>query len=189
MDIRVLLALACIGVAASCVAPGASAPSAAVSTNEPANVDCPGGKPARAGLHAFGAFIGTWDASRPHDPLVASDYPIGMIAGHISIRCSTDGFVIVEHMHPMFQSPAGQALRVALTELPDDSERVYDHTHQGCRTFQYRSKVLARQLGPEDNDGRVDIVFRSDGATYNPASVRTIDLDLADRLGADTRGC
>ena len=160
-----------------------------MSTRDAGSVDCPSGKAARAGLQNFGAYIGTWDANRPHDPTVASDYVIGIVPGHVSVRCSTDDFVVVEQLHPRFQVPAGTAVRVALTELPDDSEKVYDHTHPGCRVLQYRSHQLAQQLGADDPDGRVDIVFTSESTTYNAAAVRTIVLDLGDRLGVDARAC
>jgi hypothetical protein len=177
-------------VLAACQAPGfASASPAAVTTRDPGEVACPDGKSAKAGLQNFGAYIGTWDANRPRDPTVTSDYVIGIIAGHVSVRCSTDDFVVVEQIHPQFQAPAGTALRVALTELPDDSEKVYDHTHASCRVLQYSSRKLARQLGADDTDGRVDIVFTSESAAYNSAAVKTIILDLGDRLGADARAC
>jgi hypothetical protein len=189
MRLRILLAAACIAVTACCQAPGASRTPASTTTRDPGEVECPVGKPARPGLQNFGAYIGTWETNRRHDTLVAADYVIGTIPGHVSVRCSSDGFVIVEQIHPLFHSPEGQALRVALTEVPEDSETVYDHLHAGCRTFQYRSQALARQLGPDDNDGRVNIVFRSDGDRYNPGSVTSIVLDLVERLGADTREC
>jgi hypothetical protein len=182
------LASAFLGLMPGCVAPGGGgAPS--VTTYDPGSVQCPDGKPPRAGLQNFGAYIGTWDANRPHDPTVTSDYVIGIIAGHVSVRCSTDDFVVVEQIYPQFQAPAGTAVRVALTELPDDSEKVYDHTHASCRVLQYSSQKLARQLGADDTDGRVDIVFTSESTAYNSAAVKTIILDLGDRLGADARVC
>jgi len=67
--------------------------------------------------------------------------------------------------------------------------KVYDHAHAGCRVFQYTSAKLAHQLGADDADGRVNIIFEGDSGTYNPAAVRVILVDLYDRLGADTRGC
>ena len=179
-----------LAIAVACQAPGtASSSPSAVSTRDAGSIDCPSGKAARAGLQNFGAYIGTWDANRPHDPTVASDYVIGIVPGHVSVRCSTDDFVVVEQLHPRFQAPAGTAVRVALTELPDDSEKVYDHTHPACRVLQYRSHQLAQQLGADDPDGRVDIVFTSESIAYNSAAVTTIVLDLGDRLGADARSC
>jgi hypothetical protein len=173
----------------ACQAPGsASAPPPALTTHDPGQVACPEGKAPRPGLQNFGAYIGTWQQNRPHDSQYSSDYAIGIVQGHVAVRCSTDAFVIVENIHPLFATPAGQALRVALTDLPADSTRVYDHTHSGCRVLQYQSGELARQLGADDADGRVDIMFDSSGATYT-GTVKTIVIDLYDRLGADTRGC
>lgn len=178
-----------VGLAACQPAGPAKTSPAAVSNHDAGELDCPSGKPSRDGLSNFGAYIGTWDANHPHDTDVPAEYAIGSIAGRVAVRCSKSGFVVAERIRPQFQSPAGQALRVALTDLPDDAEKVYDHTHGGCRVLQYRSAKLAHQLGARDRDGRVDIVFRSDSATYNPAAVKVIDMDLFDRLGDDTRGC
>jgi hypothetical protein len=185
------LLLAGVALAApGCSAPFASRPSpSAVTPQNQGGVECPDGKPARSGLQNFGAYIGTWDANHVHDGQVTTDYVIGSIPGRVAVRCTDTGYVIVEMIAPRFQSPAGQALRVALTDLPDDAEKVYDHTHAGCRVLQYRSAKLALQLGAADQDGRVDIVFRSETATYNPGAVRSIDLDVFDVLGADTRAC
>ncbi len=169
--------------------PGLSSSPSAASTHDPGNVECPIGKANRAGLVNFGAYIGTWQANRSHDRALSSDYVIGMVPGYVALRCSNDGFVVQEEIHPRFQSPAGQALRIALTEIPDDSNKVYDHAHAGCRVFQYSSGKLAHQLGADDADGRVNIVFEGDSGSYNPAAVRVILMDLYDRLGADTRGC
>src|SRR5204862_8172963 len=143
----------------------------------------------RSGLQNFGAYIGTWDANHVRDGQVTTDYVIGSIPGRVAVRCTDTGYVIMEMIAPQFQSPAGQALRVALTDLPDDAEKVYDHTHAGCRVLEYTSAKLAHQLGAEDNDGRVSIVFRSRGGTYNAAAVRVIDLDLFEQPVSDTRAC
>ena len=187
--VRLLIVAMCFAMF-GCTPPGTPATTpAAVTTRDPGDVACPNGKPARAGLANFGAYIGTWQESRPHDRTVSEDYVIGMIPGHVGVRCSDDGFVIHEEINPMFESPAGQALRVALTDIPQDSEKVYDHLHAGCRVFQYTSQTLARQLRADDNDGRVDIVFESEAGAYNSGAVRVILLDLYDRLGADTRDC
>lgn len=195
MKVRILppqpsiAAIAFVVVAAACQLPGtASASPAAVITHDPGSVECPGGKAARGGLHNFGAYIGTWDGNHPRDPANNAVYLIGIVSGDVEIRCSTDGYVVNETMRPVFHSPEGQAVRVALTDLPDDSDKVYDHLHAGCRVMQYRSAKLARQLGSDDGDGRVNIVFTSDSGTYTGV-VKTILLDLFDRLGADTRAC
>ena len=123
-------------ILAACNAPGVSrASSSPDSTHDPGQVDCPAGKPARSGLQNFGAYIGTWDANHEHDPQVPAEYAIGSIPGRVEVRCSNDGYVVVERIRPQLQSPAGQALRVGLTDLPDDAEKVYDHTHAGCRVL------------------------------------------------------
>lgn len=171
----------------ACMPPGSR--SAAATPHPPSTVPCPDGKQARGGLDNFGAYIGTWQSNRSHDSATSTNYVLAIVPGYVAVRCSVDGFVIREEIHPRFQSPAGQALRIALTDIPDDSSKVYDHTHAGCRVFQYSSTKLALQLGAVDADGRVDIVFESDTGTYNPASVRVIVMDLYDRLGADTRAC
>ena len=182
------MVLVCIA-AVACQPPGvASSSPAAITTHDPGDVACPGGKAARPGLQNFGAYIGTWQHNRPHDSRFSTDYAIGIVPGHVGVRCSTDGFVIIENIHPLFAAPAGQALRVALTDLPDDSNKIYDHTHAGCRVLQYQSQKLARQLGADDSDGRVNIVFDSGGGAYS-GTVKNIVLDLNDRLGADTRSC
>jgi hypothetical protein len=185
---RIFTGFACAAIVA-CSPPALPGPPHAATSNDPDGVACPEGKPARAGLDNFGAYIGTWEQNRPHDRQFPSDYSIGTIQGHVAVRCSANGFVVVERIHPLFASPEGQALRVALTEVPDDSEKVYDHIHAGCRVLQYRSPKLARQLGADDTDGRVGFVFQSDGAAYYSGAVKSIVLDLYDRLGADTRGC
>jgi hypothetical protein len=105
------------------------------------------------------------------------------------VRCSTDGFVIVEEIRPLFDSPAGQAVRVALTDIPADGQKIYDHVHPGCRVLQYSSLELAHQLGAEDAGGRVDITFTSDAASYNPAAIKLVTMDIRNALGADTIAC
>ena len=187
---RKVAAIALFVVCAACSVPGtASRSPAPVNMDTTTQFACPAGAPARSGLQNFGAYIGTWDANHVRDGQVTTDYVIGSIPGRVAVRCTDTGYVIMEMIAPQFQSPAGQALRVALTDLPDDAEKVYDHTHAGCRVLQYRSAKLARQPGAADRDGRVDIMFRSETATYNPGAVRSIDLDVFDVLGADTRAC
>jgi hypothetical protein len=177
----------CIATTA-CEPPGRSSSPPSVTVRDPGNIECPEGKPSRPGLQNFGAYIGTWQQERPHDSQFSSDYAIGIVPGHVAVRCSSDGFVIVEHIHPLFASPAGQALRVALTDLPADSNRIYDHTHAGCRVLQYQSQKLSHQLGADDTDGRVDIEFDSGAGSYT-GTVKSIVIDLYDKLGADTRAC
>ncbi len=182
--------MACLVLTSGCVPAGSSSTRpVAVNTRDPGRVGCPDGKPARSGLQNFGAYVGTWQASHLQAASSPPSYAIGSIAGFVQIRCSTDDFVISESIYPRNQSPAGQALRVGLTDLPDDSVKVYDHAHAGCRTLQYQSKKLAQQLGPDDRDGRVNIVFVSQTATYNAASIHVIYLDVLDKLGEDSEGC
>ncbi len=80
-------------------------------------------------------------------------------------------------------------MRVALTDLPDDSTKIYEHLHPGCRTLQYQSKRLAQQLGPDDRDGPVDITMESQTETYNAASIYLILIDLNASLGKDKQAC
>jgi hypothetical protein len=184
-----LIAVAVIFACAACQPAGAASSSpAAVMTHDAGNVECPTGKPAHAGLQNFGAYIGTWDSNHQRDPKSSGSYLIGIVTGSLDVRCNGDDYVVSETMRPLFHSPEGQAVRIALTDLPDDSEKVYDHLHSGCRVLQYKSSKLAHQLGADDGDGHVDIVFTSDGATYTGV-VKTILLDLWDKLGGDTRAC
>jgi hypothetical protein len=194
MDSKLPWALAMLIAVA--FAAGACQPPAAALRSPPASparsegtIQCPEGKAARAGLQNFGAYIGTWQASRPRDVLSPSDYVIGTISGRVTVRCSSDGYVIVEEIRPLFDSPAGQAVRVALTDIPADGQKIYDHVHAGCRVLQYSSLELAHQLGAHDADGRVDITFTSDGAAYNPAAIKLITMDIGNALGADAIAC
>ena len=77
-----------------------------------------------------------------------------MKGGRVEVRCSGDDFVIEEQIHPRDQAPAGSALRIALTDVPDDARKIYDHLHVACRTLQYASTKLARQLARDDPDRR-----------------------------------
>ncbi|HKW72137.1 MAG TPA: hypothetical protein VJQ08_04860 [Candidatus Dormibacteraeota bacterium] len=182
--------LACLVFTSACVQLGSiQHKPVAVRSHDPGQVDCPGGKAVRPGLKNFGAYIGTWEANHRRDTQFSTAYSIGMIPGRVVVDCSSDDFVVVEAIYPRYQAPAGQALRVALTDLPDDSTKIYEHTHTGCRTFQFQSKKLALQLGADDNDGRVAITFESQTATYNPASIYLILINLHDSLGQDTWGC
>jgi hypothetical protein len=140
-------------------------------------------------LTNFGAYIGAWQSSHQPDPDVPGAYKLGAAQGRIEVRCSADGFVIAEEIHPRNQTVAGLALRLALSEIPADGREIYDHLHRGCRTLQYESAALARQLGVDDRDGHVGFSLESDGPTYNPASVTLIRIDVTDVLGGDSRPC
>ena len=117
MPRRCLIALACLGMLA-CSVPGR--PTAAATTQQTGPVACPDGKPDRAGLSNFGAYIGTWATAHRRDPQASDAYAIGTLPGHVTVRCSAHDFVIAEAISPRNQVPAGLALRVALSDLPDD---------------------------------------------------------------------
>ena len=188
--LALLVFTSCLVLIGACSLPGPApkSPAAAAAPTPPALV-CPEGLPARAGLTNFGAFIGTWQAMHARDPQNGSDYKLGAALGRVEVRCSAGGFVIEERIHQLNQTPAGSALRLALTDVPDDARKIYDHTHEGCRTLQYASAKLARQLADDDRDGHLSITFESDGPTYNPASVTVIRIDVVDILGGDSQRC
>ena len=180
----------CLVLIGACSLPrSASASPVASAPPNPTSLGCPDGQPARAGLVNFGAYIGTWQSMHARDPETPSDYRLGAAPGHIGVMCSADGFVVEEQIHPLNQTPAGSALRIALTDVPDDARKIYDHMHAGCRTLQYASAKLAKQLAAADRDGHFSITFESDGPTYNPASVTVIRIDVVDVLGADSQRC
>jgi hypothetical protein len=145
--------------------------------------------PTRDGLTNFGAYIGTWQATHQANPQAPGAYVLGVAAGRVEIRCSAAGFVIAEEIHLRDQTVTGLALRLALSEIPDDGRKIYDHTHHGCRALQYESATLARQLGADDRDGHVGFSFESDSLTYNSAAVTLIRIDVTDVLGSDSRPC
>jgi len=173
-------------VLVGCRTPGATT---ATTTAAAAPVDCPEGKPQRVGLNNFGAYIGTWQASHRQVPQSTSYYASGTVPGRVTVWCSADGYVVAEEFRLAFHVTAGAAFQIALTELPADSTKVYDHLHPACRSLQYRSARLAEQLGADDRDGLADIKFQGDGATYGTASVSLVRIDLADKLGADAGVC
>src|SRR2546430_17141029 len=168
MPRRCLIALACLGMLA-CSVP--SRPTAAAPTQQPGPVACPDGKPDRAGLSNFGPYIGTWETAHRRAPQASDSYAIGPLPGHVTVRCSAHDFVIAEAISPRNQVPAGLALRVALSDLPDDAVKVYEHVHTKCSTLQYQSKKLAQQLGPDDNDGRAAVVVQCHALSYHGAAV------------------
>ncbi len=182
-----MLAVACLLLA------GCRMPSLASKTPTPspgpdtAAVVCPDGKPAHTGLSAFGAYIGTWQANHQRGPQ-GSDYTLGTVSGRVSVRCSPADFVVVEAIDLTFDVPGGRALQYALSELPADSKRVYDHTHPACRQLQYQSRRLASQLGAEDPAGLADIVLQSSTNTYI-SSVAVVTLETATTLNSDARPC
>lgn len=173
---------------AACRTPSAAAvPTPAAQA--PSLVECPTGKAERAGLDNFGAYIGTWQASHRQVPESASYYTNATVPGRVTVRCSTGGYVVAEEIRLMFHVTAGGAFQIALTELPADSMKVYDHVHAGCRSLQYRSPRLAEQLGAGGGDGLADISFQGDGPNYGAASISLIRIDLGHKLGADAGAC
>ena len=168
--------------------PGTGATSAVVSPAAEAEA-CPARMPAHDGLTNFGAYIGTWDATHQPDPRKPGAFVLSVAPGRVEIKCSAAGFVIDEEIHPRDQTVAGLALRLALSEIPGDGRKIYDHTRHGCRTLQYESATLARQLGADDRDGHVGFSLESDGLTYNAASVTLIRIDVAGMHGGDSRAC
>ena len=173
---------------AACRTPGA-APGPTPAAQAPSPVECPAGKAERTGLDNFGAYIGTWQASHRQVPQSASYYTSGTVPGRVTVRCSADGYVVAEEIRLMFHVTAGGAFQIALTELPADATKVFDHVHAGCRSLQYRSPRLAEQLGAEGGDGLADISFHGDSASYSAASISLIRIDLGHRLGADAGAC
>ena len=184
-----MLALTCV-LLAGCRGPQAALASPVPSHAANAGVgSCPAGKDAENGLSNFGAYIGTWQADHRPDPKSPSDYTLAMVSGHVSVGCSVNGFVVYEAIKWTFQVPGGRALLVALTELPADSVKVYDHRHRGCRSLQYQSVELAQQLHVDDSQGLAEITLESPIATYSPASVDVALIQVAARVGDDSSSC
>lgn len=139
---------------------------------------CPDGLPQQPGLTGFGAFIGTWQANHSRIPDTA-DYAIATGSGRVGVRCSSSNFVIAESITLTFHVPSGRALQFALTDLPSDAKKVYDHMHDACRSLQYRSPTLGAQLPHDDRVGLVDITISS----------QEVVLRIGNSLGDDSRPC
>jgi hypothetical protein len=184
----VLWLLTFLAAGGACSPPGSASTSPVAAARTPAAIACPDGKPPRDGLANFGAYIGTWQSGHARYPQSVTDYQLGQVPGRVEVRCSADDLVIEEQINPRDQTPAGSALRIALTDLPDDARKIYDHLHLDCRTLQYASAKLARQLAADDPDGHVSVTLDSDGR-YNPASVTVIRIDVVDLLGGDSERC
>ncbi len=185
-----LLAAACI-VIAGCRAPSAALQSASPSPNvlqAQATLNCPDGKTAQPGLENFGAYIGTWQAGHRSDPDQLSHYSLPTVPGYIAVGCSPRGYIVVEVMRMSFYVPAGRALQFALTELPGDSERIYDRTYTGCRKLMYRSQRLEQQLGKDDGDGSADITFQSAGG-YNSVAISFVRIQVPGTLRDGSPTC
>jgi hypothetical protein len=182
------LALACLFVAA-CRMPASALTAAAPSPSAHAvALSCPEGKPPQPGLTDFGAYIGTWQALHQRVPQ-STDYAVALVSGKVAVRCSPNDYVIFESINLTFQVPSGRALQFALTELPADSKRIYDHEHAGCRTLEYQSHVLATQLPRDDQAGLADITLSSPATSYNTAAVSQVVIRAGTSAGADVKPC
>ena len=149
---------------------------------------CPDGLPSQPGLSDFGAYIGTWQANHARVPQSA-DYFIAADSGHVGVECDAANYVIAEDFTLIFQVPGGRALQFALTDLPSDSRKVFDHTHPACRALQYQSTQLAAALPSDDRIGLVDITLRSGSRSYNLSAVSMVEVRVATSLGDDSRPC
>lgn len=162
-----------------------AAPSAAA---EAELVACAEGLPSRPGLTDFGAFIGTWQANHARIPQSA-DYVIAADSGRVNVECDAANYVVAEDFTLTFQVPGGRALQFALTDLPADSRRIFDHTHPACRSLQYQSKAIGAQLPRDDSAGLVDITLHSSSRMYNLSAVSMMEVRIATSPGDDSRPC
>ncbi|HEV2141870.1 MAG TPA: hypothetical protein VGT01_11815 [Candidatus Dormibacteraeota bacterium] len=183
-----VLAASCLLLAACRTMPDLAHEPAASSAPETALVGCPDGLPSQPGLADFGAYIGTWQANHARLPQSA-DYVIAADLGRVGVRCDAANYVVAEDFTMTFQVPGGRAVQFALTDLPADSRKIFDHTHPACRTLQYQSKALAAQLPSEDHAGLVDITLRSPSRTYNLSAISMMEIRIATSLGDDSRPC
>lgn len=151
--------------------PASPAPEVALAT-------CPDGLPERPGLTAFGAYIGTWQANHSRIPDTA-DYAFATGSGRVGVRCSLTNHVIAESITLTFHVPSGRAVQFALSDLPPDSKKIFDHTYDACRSLQYRSPTLSAQLPQDDRAGLVDISIAS----------LVVDLRVGMSLGDDSHPC
>ncbi len=151
-------------------------------------VACPDGLPSQPGLTNFGAYIGTWQAN--HARISQSgDYVIAADSGRVEVQCDAANYVVAEDFTLTFQVPGGRAVQFALTDLPADSRKIFDHVHPACRSLQYQSKKIAAQLPADDGGGLVDITLRSSTRTYNLSAVSMVDIRTATSLRDDSRPC
>jgi hypothetical protein len=161
---------------------GSSIPRAA------ALVACPDGLPSQPGLTDFGAFIGTWQASHARIPQ-STDYAIAADSGRVGVQCDAANYVVAEDFTLTFQVPGGRAVQFALTDLPADSRKIFDHSHSACRLLQYQSQKLAAQLQADDHAGLVDITLRSASRMYNLSAVSMVEVRIATSVGDDSQQC
>ena len=151
-------------------------------------VACPDGLPSRPGLTDFGAYIGTWQANHPRIPQ-STDYAIAADSGRVGVRCDAANYVVAEDFTLTFQVPGGRAVQFALTDLPADSRRIFDHTYSACRLLRYQSNRLAAQLPAADHSGLVDITLRSGSRAYNLSAVSMVEVRIATSVRDDSQPC
>ena len=183
-----LIAASCLLLAACRTMPDLSrgpAPSPAPAT---ALVTCPDGLPSQPGLTDFGAYIGTWQANHARIPQSA-EYVIAADLGRVGVQCDAANYVVAEDFTLTFRVPGGRAVQFALTDLPGDSRKIFDHMHPACRTLQYQSPMLAAQLPTDDHAGLVDVTLRSPSRTYNLSAISMVEIRIATSLGDDSRLC
>jgi hypothetical protein len=111
------------------------------------NVDCPKAIGSTGGYGLFGARAEDFNAAHQGSQILA--------------RCSTDGKVIVLQLDLAPPGSASAALAAATKQLPADLKLVYDKTQANCRDLQYRSDILASQLGVDDPEGVVNVELES----------------------------
>ncbi|HEV3405152.1 MAG TPA: hypothetical protein VG364_01020 [Candidatus Dormibacteraeota bacterium] len=183
-----LFAASCLLLVACRTMPDLSHNPAQSAAPESELLACPDGLPSQPGLTDFGAYIGTWQAY--HARIQQSgDYVIAADSGRVNVQCDAANYVVAEDFTLTFQVPGGRAVQFALTDLPADSRKIFDHSHPACRSLQYQSKKIAAQLPADDRGGLVDITMRSPTRTYNLSAVSTVDIRIATSLGDDSRPC
>lgn len=178
-----VLALACVFL----VNAGCQGPAAALERKSPpAVLSCPDGKTVQPGLTAFGAYIGTWQANHQRLPQT-TDYAFALTSGWVDVRCSAADYVVEEVISLKFQVPSGRALQFALTDLPADSKEIYDHAHNGCRSFQYQSRSLGSQLAKDDSAGLADVTVGT--PTGKSAAALEVVIDVGTIRDDVSRAC
>jgi hypothetical protein len=183
-----VFAASCLLLAACSTMPDLSHNPSPGAAPEAALMACPDGLPSQPGLTDFGAYIGTWQANHARIPQ-STDYLIAADSGRVEVQCDGANYVVAEDFTLTFQVPGGRAVQFALTDLPADSRKIFDHTHPACRSLQYQSRTLAAQLPGDDHAGLVDIRLRSPSRSYNLSAVSIVEVRTATSLGDDTRPC
>ncbi len=173
-----MLAVLCLSAGACRTMPDLSQHQSAAPAPKTDLTSCPDGLPQQSGLTGFGAYIGTWQANHSRIP-DSADYAIATGSGRVGVLCSPSNYVIAEGITLTFHVPSGRALQFALTDLPADARKIYDHSHDACRSLQYRSQTLSGQLPRDDRAGLVDIAITS----------QEVDLRIGFSLGDDSRPC